>query len=110
MLLALAQVNPKVGDIEANANLVVQHIARARDAGADIVVFPELVLVGYPPKDLLYQEGFITAAASVAQRIGERNSAGITVIFGVPLPVDSGRGIANSLLAYRDGKLLARYD
>ncbi|HEV8597362.1 MAG TPA: nitrilase-related carbon-nitrogen hydrolase, partial [Candidatus Dormibacteraeota bacterium] len=51
MRIALAQVNPTVGDLAGNARLVLEWMARARDAGADIVCFPELVLTGYPPED-----------------------------------------------------------
>jgi NAD+ synthetase len=120
MRLALAQINPKVGDIDANAALIARWTASAREAGADAVVFPELSLVGYPPRDLLYQEGFVAAARDAASRLGETCSSRITLIFGAPLAVDPadassgprhvGRGIANSLLAYRDGKALGSYD
>ena len=62
LTLALAQVDPRVGDIEGNARLVRENIARARDAGAELVLFPELVLTGYPPEDLLLKEHFLQAA------------------------------------------------
>ena len=50
--VALAQVNPIVGDLQGNARLISDRIAEARDKGADIVCFPELALTGYPPEDL----------------------------------------------------------
>ena len=53
---------PRVGDLEGNARLVRENIARARDAGAELVLFPELVLTGYPPEDLLLKEHFLQAA------------------------------------------------
>jgi NAD+ synthase (glutamine-hydrolysing) len=112
MRLALVQFNPTVGAIEANAAGMVKRIDEARAAGADIVMFPELALCGYPPKDLLLHEGFVDENAAVAKRIGEGHTKGITVVFGAALPAgEPGTGrIANSLLVYRDGKFVDYYD
>lgn len=113
MRLALAPINPTIGDLDGNAKLAAAEIARARDAGADLVVLPELCISGYPPKDLIMQEGFVSACASAAKRLGESATAGITAIIGVPLPVDSarpGRGAANSLVVYRDNTLVDYHD
>ena len=116
MKLALAPLNPTVGDIEGNALLIVDGIEKARRAGADVVVFPELALCGYPPRDLLMQEGFVPACAAAAKRIGEQHTAGITAVFGVPLPVDQTQpprhigGFANALLVYRENAFVEFYD
>jgi NAD+ synthase (glutamine-hydrolysing) len=113
MRLALASINPTVGDIAGNAALIRRATAEAVAASADMVVLPELCLSGYPPRDLLLQEGFLKDAAAAARDLGENHSRGITLVFGVPLPVDRGggaHGIANALLAYRDGAMLAYYD
>lgn len=114
MRLALAQINPTVGDIAGNAASIAKWIAVAREAGAECVLFPELALCGYPPRDLLLQGGFLKACVDAAKDLGEKHSRGITLIFGTPLPVggnpDAPRGIANSLLVYRDGALLDYYD
>ena len=59
MRIALAQVNPTVGDLQGNARLVVDWIHRARATGADIVCFPELVVTGYPPEDLVLKPSFV---------------------------------------------------
>jgi NAD+ synthase (glutamine-hydrolysing) len=59
MRIALAQVNPTVGDLAGNARLVVDRIERARQLGADIVCFPELVITGYPPEDLVLKPSFV---------------------------------------------------
>ena len=59
MRIALAQLNPTVGDLEGNRKLVEEAAAKALAAGASAVVLPELVLTGYPPMDLLEREGFI---------------------------------------------------
>mgnify|MGYP000856009857 CR=1 FL=1 len=109
MRFALCQFNPTVGDITGNAAAMAGMIAQARSAGADCALFPELALCGYPPRDLLLQGGFLKACTSAAKELGEGHSAGITIVFGCPLPADSG-GIANSLLAYRDGKMIDYYD
>ncbi len=65
MRIALAQVNPTVGDLAGNRRLVEEAAAKATGAGADIVVLPEMVLTGYPPMDLLERDGF------VADQLGE---------------------------------------
>jgi NAD+ synthase (glutamine-hydrolysing) len=134
MRLALAPLNPTIGDIDANAALIIARLdeARAHPGGsADLVVFPELALCGYPPRDLLLHEGFINACAAAAKRIGEEHTRGLTAVFGLPLPADdppppsrehrearkagdlggTGRGrIANSLLVYRDNRYVDYYD
>ena len=77
--VALAQVNPTVGAIEANARLVVDWMERARRAGADIVAFPELTLTGYPPEDLLFKPAFIEAnRRALADVVG--HSRGLTAV------------------------------
>ena len=53
--VSLAQINPTVGDIEGNARRIIDGIAQARAVGADLVAFPELVVTGYPPEDLLFK-------------------------------------------------------
>jgi len=112
MKLALAQINPIVGDIDGNAALMRRFIDEARVSGVELLVFPELALCGYPPNDLLLQEGFLDRCVQVGKELGAA-SAGMTVVFGTPL-VSGGeagaRGTANSLLVYQDGKFLASYD
>ena len=116
MRLALAQINPTIGDLAGNAALIRRFIDRASEAQADLVVFPELALSGYPPKDLLLQEGFVQACAAAAKALGEAATGGITAVFGSPHPLKSGpepasgRSVANSLLVYRDGRLIDSYD
>ena len=59
MKIAIAQINPTVGDITANSENIRSFIRRAEDLGAQLVIFPELSLIGYPPKDLLLKPRFI---------------------------------------------------
>jgi NAD+ synthase (glutamine-hydrolysing) len=84
MRLALAQIDPTVGDLEGNRDLILGRIAEARSAGADLVVLPELAVTGYPPEDLLLRPGFVRAArASVEQIAAETRD--IVALVGVPL-------------------------
>ena len=112
MRIALAQINPTVGDIDGNAGLIEAFIGRAREAKADLVVFPELAVCGYPPKDLLLREGFVGACARAAKRIGENCTAGLTAVIGTPLPGGDDRpgALANSLVVYRDNAFVNSYD
>jgi NAD+ synthase (glutamine-hydrolysing) len=75
MKIGFAQLNPTVGDLAGNAALVLGHYRALVEAGADLVLTPELALAGYPPQDLLFQSGFVegnlTELAALAKRIGE---------------------------------------
>src|SRR5215475_2937558 len=97
--VALAQVNPTVGAIEGNARLITAWMARARELGADIVAFPELVLTGYPPEDLLFKPAFIEANLRALAEI-ERASHGLTVVVGF---VDKRDDIFNAAAILHDG-------
>ncbi|HEX8877767.1 MAG TPA: NAD+ synthase [Phycisphaerales bacterium] len=114
MRLALAQTNPTIGALEANAAAIAAMIDKARDLEADTVLFPELSVCGYPPRDLLLQSGFLEACQRAADGIAEAHSRDTTIILGLPRPAldAAGRrvGISNSLVAYRDGRQFAAYD
>src|SRR5690348_17108884 len=84
MRLALAQVDPVVGDLEGNRELIIARIEEARTAGADIVLLPELVVTGYPPEDLLLRPGFVRAARSSVERIAAA-TGDIVALVGAPL-------------------------
>src|SRR6476660_9335691 len=62
MRLALAQINTVVGDLDGNRSLILSRVDEARAAGADLVLFPELAVTGYPPEDLLLRPAFVRAA------------------------------------------------
>lgn len=109
MRIALAQINPTVGDVPGNAAACEHAIAQARIAAARLVVLPELCISGYPPKDLVHRPDFIRACAAAARRVGESCTRGITAVIGTPLPLESG-GIANSLVVYRDNAYVDYYD
>jgi NAD+ synthase (glutamine-hydrolysing) len=82
--LALAQIDPTVGDLEGNRELILMRIAGARAAGVDLVVLPELAVTGYPPEDLLLRPGFVDAARDSLERIAAE-TRGVVALVGVPL-------------------------
>jgi NAD+ synthase (glutamine-hydrolysing) len=81
--LALAQINPVVGDLEGNRKLILERLDEAKAHAADLVLFPELAVTGYPPEDLLLRPGFIRAAESSVEAIA-REARGTTVLVGGP--------------------------
>ncbi|EOR71870.1 NH(3)-dependent NAD(+) synthetase [Thermobifida fusca TM51] len=84
--LAMAQVNPTVGDLEGNSDLIVDYTRRAADAGAHLVVFPEMVLTGYPVEDLALRGAFvdasITALHALARRLADTGLGDLPVAVG----------------------------
>src|SRR2546421_8975525 len=83
MRLALAQINPIVGDLDGNRERIVGRIEEAKAAGADLVLLPELAVTGYPPEDLLLRPGFIRAAERSVAEIA-RSARGIVALVGTP--------------------------
>ncbi|QKJ65809.1 NAD+ synthase [Deefgea piscis] len=107
MKIALAQINPIVGDIDGNTELIFAAAREAAAAGADILLTPELALTGYPPEDLLLRPAFLQQCREkIARFIDELD--GITLVLGYPSR--SGDEIFNSACAIRDGNFLGRYD
>ena len=74
--IALAQVNPTVGNVASNLALVRRMRDQAAATGADLVVFPELVLVGYPPEDLVLRPALVQAAADAVRQLQQDTTAG----------------------------------
>jgi NAD+ synthase (glutamine-hydrolysing) len=83
MRLALAQINSVVGDVEGNAARIVTWLGQARAAEADLALFPELAVTGYPPEDLLLRPGFLRAARAAVDAVA-RETNGITALVGAP--------------------------
>jgi NAD+ synthase (glutamine-hydrolysing) len=81
--IALAQIDTTVGDIAGNVAKVQEHIARARHQGAELVVFPELAVTGYPPEDLLLKEHFLSDARTALQRLAAETKD-IVALVGFP--------------------------
>src|SRR5215475_12799047 len=103
--IALAQINPTVGDFAGNTAKIISSIERAHEIGADIVAVPELSLPGYPPEDLLLKPQFISANLQALDRIITASS-GIISIVGF---VDKTTDIHNAAAVICDGELKAVY-
>ncbi len=91
MRIALAQINPIVGDIAGNSRMIIDRISQARQANVSLVVFPELSVVGYPPRDLLLKPRFIQANIEAARQIAE-HCVGISAIIGFVEPNKDAEG------------------
>ena len=105
--IALAQVNPTVGDLAANAELVRQNVATAQSAGAHIVVFPEMVLTGYPVEDLALRPSFQSASQKAIAELAKELTGEIVAIVGY---LDQVNGSPQNMVAViSGGAIQARY-
>lgn len=108
--LALAQMNPTVGDIEGNTARIIKYVEQARERQADLVAFPELAITGYPPEDLLFKTSFLQANAAAMRQVVEA-ARGIAVVAGYVEAGNSATGsdIANAAAIGYDGRLVDSY-
>src|SRR5438552_17187876 len=83
MRLGLAQIDSVVGDLDGNAQRILARIEEAKAQSVDVLLFPELVVTGYPPEDLLLRRGFIDASARTLEEIA-RSCRGIAALIGAP--------------------------
>ncbi len=105
MRLALCQLNATVGDIAGNAERVRDGMRAAREAGADLVLFPELILTGYPPEDLLLKEHFLADAASALHALAA-DTHGVAAVVGFP---ERAEDVYNAAAVLADGAVHAIY-
>ncbi len=108
MKIALAQINPTVGDFTGNAALILEYTRRAAEAGADLVLFPELATTGYPPADLLEKPSFLERSHEVIEGIATATAGlSIAVICGfvAPAPAESGKHVQNAAALVRNGRI-----
>jgi NAD+ synthase (glutamine-hydrolysing) len=103
--VALAQIDTTVGDLEGNAAKVRQGISRARDEGAQLVVFPELTLTGYPPEDLLLKTHFLDTTEAVLRELAAEVE-GVVALVGYPERADD---VYNAAAVLADGQVAAVY-
>ncbi|MCB1928987.1 MAG: NAD+ synthase [Rhodocyclaceae bacterium] len=104
--IAVAQINCTVGDLDGNARRIAEAVVAAREAGADIVVTPELALCGYPPEDLLLRPDFYRACAFALEDLADR-VRDVVLVVGHPLAAD-GR-FYNAASVVRDGRVVGTY-
>jgi NAD+ synthase (glutamine-hydrolysing) len=105
MVLALAQVKCAVGDLEGNSSKILEYVDRARAAGADIVIFPELSLTGYPPEDLLLKADFTRSSMAAIHEV----ASGVGDIIAVVGFAEADYDVFNSAAVLNRGKLRCTY-
>jgi len=103
--VALAQIDTTVGDLAGNAAKVAVRLEEARAAGADLVAFPELVITGYPPEDLLLKPAFVEANVRAVEALAER-ARGITAVVGF---VERSSDLYNAAAVLHDGRVAGIY-
>ena len=106
MKIALGQINPTVGDFFGNAAKIIEYALQARTAGAGLILFPELSVCGYPPRDLVERPTFVAKNRETVDRIAAETN-GIAVICGLVTPAhaETGKSVMNSAALLRDGRL-----
>lgn len=108
MNIAIAQINVHIGNFEGNLKRIKAAVATAKEQGADLVLFPELVSVGYPPRDFLEFDDFIAQANQLIQDL-KAEAQGIAIVVGSPTvnPVVEGKDLYNSAYFLADGEVKA---
>ena len=106
--VALGQINTTVGDFQGNSAKIIEYALRARNAGVDLILFPELSICGYPPRDLVERPWFVERNRQTAEAIAQK-TVGVTVVCGLVTPAKSptGKSVLNSAAVLRDGKIAA---
>src|SRR5271165_3198222 len=104
--IALGQINTTIGDFSGNSAKIIDCARRAKGAGADLILFPELSVCGYPPRDLVERPWFVQRNRQAAEAIASE-AEGIAVICGLVTPAKSatGKSVLNSAALLRDGKI-----
>jgi NAD+ synthase (glutamine-hydrolysing) len=105
--IALAQINPTVGDFQGNTKKIIEFARDAASAQADVVLFPELAVCGYPPADFLDKPSFVArtaeAVAEIAATATSDNKLSVICGYVTPAPAGSGKQVANSAALLRNG-------
>ena len=106
MKIALGQINPTVGDFSGNAAKIIDYSHRAQAAGAGLILFPELSVCGYPPRDLVERPSFVARNRETAEQIA-LETRGIAVICGLVTPAEfeTGKSVMNSAALLQEGRI-----
>jgi len=112
MRIALAQTNPIVGDLAGNAQRILEFVDRARPHKPDVIIFPELSICGYPPKDLVLKPKFVQQNVAAVGELAKLTADGLTMLVGCVRPNEEpvGRRIRNSQAFLRGGRLERYFD
>ena len=106
---ALAQINPTVGDLAGNAALIADSVKRAQDHGANLIVFPEMIVTGYPVEDLALRQSFQAASIRADQEIAAGITGDIVAVVGYLDRSSQESGPQNSVAVIHEGKIRATY-
>lgn len=111
MRIALAQLNTTAGDVAGNAARIAEAWKRAAGEGAELLVVPELAIVGYPPRDLLLRDSVVTAAEEALASLADRFRDGPPAVIGTIArnPAATGRGLLNVAVLVHEGRVVAQY-
>ena len=107
MRFALGQINPTIGDLRGNGQLIEQAHRGASENGAQLLILPELAICGYPPKDLLLRDGFIASCEAAVERLAGLTVGKAAILVGHPSYGETG-ALHNSASLLADGKVVAR--
>ena len=107
LAIAMAQINPTVGALVANSELILANVNRAKELGADLIVFPEMALTGYPVEDLALRQTFQVASKTAIENLAAQINGPITAVVGY-LDND-GAGPLNAVAIIENGRIKARY-
>ena len=106
--IQIAQFNPIVGDIKLNAQKMLDLSIEANNAGAHLIIFPELALTGYPPEDLLFRDGFINQVKDEITNFSNLAPSGISILFGAPNKTDD--FLFNSAYLIQNNRIINIYN
>src|SRR5512139_4330790 len=98
--IGLCQINTTVGDIEGNTKKILDYIAKGKKMGADLLIFPEMAVTGYPPEDLLFMPKFVEANLKATRKIARATSS-LTAVVGF---VERRKYLFNAAALLHDGK------
>lgn len=111
MRVGIAQINTRIGDLAGNAGRIVAASRAAADGGAEVVVFPELCVTGFPPRDLLLDDAFVNASIAATSRIAEALAGSVPVLVGTvlraPERMPGHPGLYNALALLSEGRVVA---
>lgn len=107
--ILVVQFNPTVGDVEQNLRAILAAIERGKNGAADLILFPELALTGYPPEDLLLLPDFLSHVESALAQV-RLCSSGVEIVLGLPRRVLGEKHLANSAAWIADGEVVGYFD
>ncbi len=109
MKIAIAQINPTIGDFRSNARIIRERVSEARELGCGLVIFPEMAICGYPPRDLLERQDFVSECIKTEKKLIS-DVQGIAVLCGTITPAESccGASLHNSAVLFENGQETAR--